>query len=189
MEQPAKAAVVRIEIKHIRSPIWRRVAVPVTMNLKDLHDVIQTAMGWFGCHLWEFEVGDRAYGEPDLDGDGWGRRICDARSLRLSRLVESGVKTFGYTHDFGDGWEHRVTVRSIQEAEPGVLYPRLLAGKRRCPPEDVGGVPGYYDFLEAIADPRSQESREMLEWYGESYDPEDFDQEGTATAMAAMATR
>ncbi len=54
-------------------------------------------------------------------------------------------------------------------------YPVCIGGKRGCPPEDVGGVWRYQDFLEAISDPRHPEHDERLEWTGGAFDPEGFD--------------
>lgn len=189
MSQHEDIAVLRIELEEIEPLIWRRVAVPAAMNLKSLHDVIQAAMGWFNYHLWEFEVGDRAYGVPDPDGIDWGKRTYKAQSLRLSRLVESGVRAFGYAYDFGDDWHHRVVVEAVETAEPDVHYPWFLGGERRCPPEDVGGVPGYYDFLDAIAKPRSRQGRSLLDWYGGPYDPDDIDEEQIPITLKRIASR
>lgn len=189
MSRPDDIIVLRIELKEIEPLIWRRVAVPAAMTLKSLHDVIQAAMGWFNSHLWEFEAGDRAYDVPDPDGIDWGKRTYKAQSLRLSQLIGRGVREFGYTYDFGDGWRHRIVVDAVQKAEPGVLYPRFLGGERRCPPEDVGGVPGYYDFLDAIAKPRSQEGRSLLDWYGAPYDPDNIEEEQIAITLKRIAKR
>ena len=179
-----KVADIRIELAGIRPPIWRRVAVPVEMHLAELHMVIQTAMGWLNSHLWEFDVADHTYGVQDpLDGSMWGEHVGDARTLRLSRVIDLDVTKFEYLYDFGDSWQHRVIVRSVHKAEPGVTYPRLLAGKRCCPPEDVGGVPGYCAFLEALANPEEAENGELLEHYRDSFDPETIDTEAISARL------
>ena len=61
------------------------------------------------------------------------------------------------------------------QAERGKRYPICLEGARHCPPEDVGGTPGYEEFLEAIADPEHERHDEFLTWVGGSFDPEEFD--------------
>jgi hypothetical protein len=80
-----------------------------------------------------------------------------------------------YEYDFGDGWEHGIQLEKIVGPEPGVHYPRCLAGRRACPPEDCGGVWGYAELLEILADPRHPEHAERLEWLGGPIDPEAFD--------------
>lgn len=91
----------------------------------------------------EFQVGDRRYGTPLPDDDGWGARIADDNNIKLSSLVEKDVDRFLYIYDFGDDWRHEVVIEGVRPAEPGVAYPVFVAGARRCPPEDCGGPPGY----------------------------------------------
>ena len=187
---PTRVADIRIELADIRPPIWRRVAVPLDMSLADLHMVIQVAMGWFNSHLWEFEIDGRSCGVSGLkDEPVWGDEILDARSLRLGRLIERGVTKFNYLYDFGDSWRHRIIVRSVEPAGRGMSYPRFLAGKRRCPPEDVGGVPGYRHFIDALANPDNAENSELLKWYGAPYDPESLDTEKIAAALTGIGDR
>src|SRR3954451_3319534 len=99
----------------------------------------------------------------------------DERTVRLSQVVGGGIKTFTYTYDFGDNWEHTIQVEKTPAAEPGVRYPRCLAGKRACPPEDCGGPWGYGDFLEAVRNPEHEQPEDMKEWVGGEFDPEAFD--------------
>jgi hypothetical protein len=180
-------AVLRIEIAYIEPLIWRRIAVPTSMNLKALHKVIQAAMGWLDYHLWEFTVDERRYGIPIPDDPDWNRRIDNAASTKLSALLTTGVTEFGYMYDFGDDWEHRIIVEAIKPAEAGESYPRFLGGERRCPPEDCGGPPGYFEFIENIAGERGKKAKEALEWYGGPYDPEDIDEQNIATAFMRLA--
>lgn len=89
-----------------------------------------------------------------------------------------------YEYDFGDGWEHTIEVQKIYEPEPGVKYPVCLAGKKACPPEDCGGIWGYYDLLNAIADPKHEMHAEMVEWLGDSFNPDAFDLDEVNTVLA-----
>jgi hypothetical protein len=115
-----------------------------------------------------------AYSQPDFELDESGVEVEDENKVSLWRLV--GLRdSFIYEYDFGDGWEHEIVVEKVLPVEEGVLYPRCLAGKRACPPEDVGGIWGYEDFLATIKDPKHPERREMLEWAGGSFDPAAFD--------------
>lgn len=170
VEQFAK---LRISLADIAPKIWRRVEVSIDMNLKGLHDVIQAVMDWRDYHLFEFHVGDKIYGRPEPDDD-YGREVLQARLAKLHSLLRNGIKRFEYVYDFGDDWEHLIVIEAVADADPALKYPRFLDGARRAPPEDVGGVPGYYDFIEAVTNPRHREHRQMVEWYGGPYDPDDI---------------
>jgi hypothetical protein len=140
-------------------------------------------MGWTNSHLHQFEIAGNRYTDPrfmmdDLDDFG----AIDYSGLRVSDLVaKHGTKLrMGYEYDFGDGWQHEVVLEKVTESEPGIRYPRCIDGERACPPEDVGGVYGFADYVEAITNPNHSEHDDYLEWYG-PFDPAEFD--------AAKATR
>jgi hypothetical protein len=161
----------KITLRDIKPPVWRRVQVK-DCTLPKLHDIIQTCMGWDGYHLHAFDIGGVQYSEPDPDGM---MDAEDERKFKLGQFVRLGYKKFSYTYDFGDNWDHTIQVEKVLDAEPGVRYPRCIAGKRACPPEDCGGPWGYANFLEAIQNPKHPEHEEMLEWAGGEFDPEAFD--------------
>ena len=143
----------KVTLDEVEPPVWRQLEVPGDITIAKLHSVIQLAMGWLDYHLHEFRIGEVAYGEPDPEFDD-DREVKDDRRARLSRAVHGAGVEFVYLYDFGDGWTHRVVVEHIRPPEPRIRYPRVLAGARACPPEDVGGPDGYVDFLEAIAYPK-----------------------------------
>lgn len=166
----------KITLSGSKPPIWRRVLVPASATFYDLNEIILESMGWLGGHLWEFEVGDHLYGPrgPDLD---WGDEPPqDARKTRLYEVLGGPGTTFRHFYDFGDGWVHNVRVEKLLEPEPGVTYPRCVAGKRACPPEDCGGIWRYYELLKIAADPSHPDHKETVAWLGpERLDPEKFD--------------
>jgi hypothetical protein len=109
------------------------------------------------------------FGDPtELDGQ-------DEDAVTLAEVCPKVKSKLIYEYDFGDGWQHTVEVQKIVEPEPGVEYPVCLAGKKACPPEDCGGVWGYYDLLETVANPKHENHDDMLEWLGDDFDPEAFD--------------
>ena len=179
---------IRIALNDIEPEIWRRVAVSLDLNLKDLHDVIQAVMGWQDYHLFEFAIGEKVYGLPDPEWD-YGRKIFNAKLAKLETFVALGVDAFGYVYDMGDNWQHTVTVESVEPADTAQKYPLFIDGARRAPPEDVGGVPGYYEFIEAVSKPRHREHKRMLEWYGRPYDPNDIDLIITRLRLGDIAKR
>ena len=174
-------SILRIELADIEPLIWRRIAVRNTTDLQTLHHIIQAAMGWLDSHLWEFEVDETTYGRPDPDAASWGHVVEPASSASLARIIESGATSFGYTYDMGDHWEHLISIERLENAEAGESYPLYLGGERRCPPEDCGGVPGYYEFIDIISGPDkgkgSRKKKEALNWYGRPYDPDVIDEE------------
>jgi len=123
-------ATVRIELRHTDPSIWRQVEVPTSITLKVLHDVIQAVMGWFDCHLWEFTIGKQRYGLPM--GDDWGTApLIAADKVRLRDVLKPRKTIIDYVYDFGDGWEHRLTVTGVRAGEPGVSLLSALYRRRK----------------------------------------------------------
>jgi hypothetical protein len=180
-------AVLRIELEDIEPLIWRRVALCTSMSMKAVHRVIQAAMGWLDYHLWEFTANEHKYGMLIPDDPDWNERIKDAAKTKLSALLTTGVKEIGYVYDMGDNWQHRIIVEKLKAAEPGASYPQFLGGERRCPPEDCGGFPGYYEFLENIASKQSTERKAALDRYGGPYNPDDIGEQKIITALKRLA--
>jgi hypothetical protein len=164
---------IKITLKNIKPPVWRRLQVPSDFGLEKLHTVIQIAMGWSNSHLHQFTAGDTYYGEPDPDYDD--DVMKSENGVTISQLVSGEGARFNYEYDFGDSWKHEILVEKILPMEKGTRYPVCIKGKRACPPEDVGGVWGYADFLETITDPKDPEYEDTLEWAGGDFDPETFD--------------
>jgi Plasmid pRiA4b ORF-3-like protein len=94
--------------------------------------------------------------------------------VRLSELLNQRGAKANYTYDFGDSWEHSIRVEKVLPAKPGVVVPQCTGGELNAPPEDCGGLPGYYNLLEAILDPEHDQHEELLDWIGGSFDPEFF---------------
>lgn len=164
-----------IALKHIVPKISRRVLVDSSRTLEHLHEVIQAAMGWYNCHLFQFMPSGRNgsyYGIPHPD---FGEDMLDARKAKISKFLAAPTDKILYEYDFGDSWEHLVTVKKVHDPEPGRKYPVCLSGKRNCPPEDCGGPWGYGALLEALADPKHPEHEDMMDWTGGDFDAELFD--------------
>lgn len=178
---------IKITLRDSKPPIWRRVELPAAITLSQLHQVIQAAMGWYDSHLHQFVVGEDYYGVPDPEDF---REVRDERRVKFNQILTEPKQKLVYEYDFGDNWQHIVLLEKIVSPEPGVTYPRCTAGKRACPPEDVGGVWGYDSFLEAIRDPANPEHEEMLDWVGGEFDPEEFDlDEVNRIGRSSIATR
>jgi hypothetical protein len=169
---PTRIYVLRLELEGVEPLIWRRLQVPTSITLPRLHSVLQVAMGWTDSHLHSFSIGDRDYSNAEeLDE----LNMLDVKGRKLEALLGDTIREFEYEYDFGDSWHHRIVVESMTEPKVDRPFPLCVAGERACPPEDVGGIPGYLDFLEVIANPNHEEHESMLAWVGGAFDPEGFD--------------
>jgi hypothetical protein len=180
---PVKIYQIKITLRGSRPAIWRRFLVRSDTSLARLHDVVQRVMGWTDSHLHQFNFGGKEYGVPDED-ESEDNRLLDERKYRLSDIIVGG--SFGYLYDFGDEWDHALEVEEIRPQEEKVRYPMCLDGARACPPEDVGGMSGYEDFLEAIKNPKHPEHEDRVEWIGGSFDPEALDVDEVNRALRAL---
>ena len=93
-----------------------------------------------------------------------GSRTASERKARLFNVLGRAGTKARYTYDFGDNWEHQIVVEKRLAPEPGRAYPACLAGERHGPPEDCGGIPGFYNLLEAISDPEHEQHDDLVEW-------------------------
>ena len=104
-------------------------------------------------------------------------------------MVGRGVADFEYTYDFGDNWQHRVVIEHVGVADPDVDYPHYLGGERTAPPEDVGGPPGFFDFVKAMANSRHPSHKDVIRWYGRPFNPRDFGESAVATTVRDIAAK
>ena len=169
----------KFTLRDSKPPIWRRVVACSDFTFADLHDLIQLAMGWMNSHLHEFRKGQNiVIGDPDLD-EGFGQEILDESKIRLDSILKQEKQKILYMYDFGDGWEHDILLEKILPYNAQTPLPHCVKGKRACPPEDVGGVWGYEDFLEAIGDSWHPDHADMLDWIEGHFDPDAFDLDET----------
>ncbi|RBQ15795.1 plasmid pRiA4b ORF-3 family protein [Spongiactinospora rosea] len=174
---------IKVTLDGIRPPIWRRLEVPSAITLRDLHEVVQAAFGWEDYHMWVFDspLGRHGITDPEL-------KIADASAVLLHEAIPAVGDRLQYTYDFGDNWKHTIQVQAVAPAASDIAYPRCLAGRRACPPEDCGGAWGYGYLLEILADPDHDEHRERLRWLGIAsdgdFDSEAFDLAATNDALS-----
>ncbi len=175
----------KITLKETDPPIWRRIQVK-DCTLDKLHEHIQTAMGWTNSHLHQFMIGGVVHGDPELLCEGWVDETppVNSRRTKVSKIIpKDGSRfAFDYEYDFGDSWEHEILFEGCLPAEKGTRYPLCVEGERACPPEDVGGVWSFAEFLKAIADPIHKRHEELLEWSG-PYNAEQFDAQAATKEM------
>ncbi len=163
---------IKVTLLGTKPPIWRRLLVPASLTLAQLHDVVQTAMGWQGCHMHEFRAGKRYFGKPDPEYRSMGMDpVENERTVRLSDVLRRTGPKLVYTYDLGDSWEHAIVLENQLPVDPSTKCPVCIDGRLACPPEDCGGIPGFYDLVEAIADPKHEQHQELRDWLGHDFDP------------------
>jgi Plasmid pRiA4b ORF-3-like protein len=170
---PTNPLQLKITLRYIAPPIWRRVLVPDNFTLGNFHYVIQRVMGWGGGHLHEFRMPARGFGPPLRT---FGHEGEDEDSTRLRDVLVRKGQMLHYEYDFGDGWLHGILLEAILPLDPDRRYPVCVAGARACPPDDCGGPPGDERLLDALRDPSKPHNAELLERCG-GWDPESFDVE------------
>ena len=132
-------------------------------------------------------------------GECAGDRICHSagtrigsdagrneRTVRLAAILGRVGSKAIYTYDFGDSWEHSIVLEKRLPVDPNTTYPICTDGQLACPPEDCGGVPGFYDLVEALADPNHERHEEMLDWVGDDFDPQAFSVDNVNRMLAPM---
>lgn len=157
-----------VTLEYVRPTVKRRIEVPDTLSFLGLHEVIQAALGWTDTHLFEFQVGELTISVPDDDfmpsATQW-----DATQHTIQEVHWKAGFTFQYLYDFGDDWRHTIVVG---EQVDQVDRPQLLSGTGPCPPEDVGGPPGYAEFVLAWAESHHPEHQAMRQWAQGRYETE-----------------
>lgn len=181
-EEP-NAVQIKVTLYDIEPPIWRRLVVPLTTTLFELHHILQAAMGWTDSHLHQFEIGGLRYGDLEMlkqdrfEGDA---QAFDANEVRLRdfQFRYDDGPFFVYVYDFGDDWRHTVQIEKLLAVKPAPKTATCTEGARSCPPEDVGGPPGYFEFVRVLLSPvpdEIEEQRHLKRWSGGKLDPERFD--------------
>ena len=166
----------KITLKGSKPPIWRRVLVSSRIELEQLHHVIQTVFGWQNCHLHQFIDSSTFYQPGGGDDDFFSMmEVEDSNGLRICDLLRWEQEKVGYEYDFGDSWLHTVLLEKVLKSGPKQTLPLCTKGKRACPPEDCGGIYGYYHLIETLSGPDCDEKKELLEWNEGPIDPEFFD--------------
>lgn len=172
--EPQRIYQLHVALDEMQPTIWRRLWVTDILTLAKLDRVIQAAMGWTNSHLHEFEIAGQRYGIPDDEWPDDNPPLDDRRS-HVGTVLGDSVTQFTYTYDFGDHWQHTVRVEKHLAPNEINTWPTCLAGQNACPPEDVGGIGGYMEFIEAIRNPSHEEHVAMWRWCRGPFDPARFD--------------
>jgi hypothetical protein len=177
--------VLRIVLAHSEPVIWRAVVIPEAYTLEQLHRVIQLSFSWLDYHLYNFRVGKRRFERPESELERE-----NAEAVTLASLGLKKGSRFTYEYDFGDGWDHEITVEEVlalPEPDGFEFLPRLAGGERAGPPEDSGGMHLYMELLEILKDPAHPEYEERQEWMPPGFDSERFDLAAADHALTLAA--
>lgn len=179
----ATAYVLRVELRDLKPAIWRDVWVAPSATLRQLHSIIQAAMGWRNGHLHGFAIpgtgrAGRYWGVPPhqrfeprqaQDGMGFGDPANDDTRTRLEQVLQTPKDKLLYLYDYGDDWEHVITLKKVVTTpEP---LPLLASAAYTCPPEDCGGPPGFMQLAQTLNDPHDPEHADMRAWVDEMQGP------------------
>lgn len=173
-----------VELVDSHPPIWRSFQVPGQFTLAQLHEILQTVMGWQNCHPHLFRLGAKRYGVPALKQRP---PVEDEATITLSEVLSPRSQPLFYTYDPADGWLHQIELDRTFKAEPDQVYPVCLDGERACPPEKSGGVWGYEGLLDRLSDHDDPHYEELLEQIGLDFDPEKFDAKKVNKVLKTLA--
>ncbi|HDR8983170.1 plasmid pRiA4b ORF-3 family protein [Burkholderia vietnamiensis] len=181
-----------VQLLYIEPHIWRRIVVEGPDSLRKLHHILQAAFGWEDTHLHDFLIDGKTYAQFDIEA---GLEFMDLtktfddRKAKLGKVLRPDSRII-YRYDFGDGWDHQIVIENIETIEDESWgESRVIDGARACPPEDVGGAPGYEMFLTTLRDsPDSEEADHYRQWIGPGFDPELFDIRAANAALMRLAT-
>lgn len=169
----------KISLLGIEPEIWRRIQISDLCTFWTLHVAIQDAMGWQDCHMHEFIITDTSSNQElhvgipfDDDPDEY-RPLAGWELMVRHYLQENPIMS--YIYDFGDNWMHRIEFEGAYDKVANNQYPVCLDGQRNCPPEDVGSITGYTNFLKSLKNKRHPQHKINLRWIGGKFDPEQFD--------------
>ena len=177
---------VRIDLKGADPQVRRRVDMPVSASLDSLHHVIQAVMDWEYAHMHEFVIAKQRFCDPEFLEYDYTSNVLSTYESDLADIIKRGIKKLTYTYDFGDNWQHEINLGRVRDSKEGEEFPTLVSASGRCPPEDCGGVYGYWRLLDVLSDPSHEDYEEMNEWYGD-LDPEDPDEPGIRDRLQRFA--
>lgn len=170
---PKKIYQIQIALKEAKPKIWRRVLVDSDILLVDFHRIIQTTMGWKNSHLHVFSDGIQEYAPKEFEIE----YTIDSRTISLDKILKAEKSKIKYEYDFGDSWEHTITLEKILPPDSQIQIPKCIAGKRNCPPENCGGAWRYSDIIDILKQPKHEEYKSYIEWLGDDFDPEYFNKD------------
>jgi len=173
-----KVLQLQISLQVLPQPdIQRVLLIPDDINFFELHCIIQLAFGWTNSHSHEFRIPGKAkevignilnMEEADMP------KVLDSRKIKVREFLKTG-SVIQYEYDFGDSWNHVITVEDILDCAHAAVDPVCISGKGNCPPEDCGSIHGFNELVEAMKKGKGEVFDDFVVWLGQRYYPEEFD--------------
>lgn len=156
--------------------VTRSFLVPIDMSFSALNDVLQVGFGWTDTHLHEFVFSGYGFSVGTMENDSINTRpelfglpeMHDEDTTALCDVLPS-IRRFTYLYDFGDGWEHVITVGEVGYVD-GPPRATCTKGRGMTPPEDCGGSHGYAQMRKILKDPTHEEYKEHSMWAKYDFD-------------------
>ncbi|MEO6733960.1 MAG: plasmid pRiA4b ORF-3 family protein [Ferruginibacter sp.] len=165
-----------VSLQNSKPQIWRSILVNSHTTFFELHHIIQIVMGWKNYHLFEFNLDGYRIGMIEENEEGYQlNRPLDATKILLTDILSLEKDSFQYNYDFGDCWVHEITLEQTLQRDEKQTYPICIKGEMNCPPEDCGGIHGFYDMLKILNNKKHPEHKDTRNWIGKKYAPESFD--------------
>lgn len=184
---------ITVTLRDATPRVFRTLEIPANLPLDRLHETLQAAFGWHNAHLYQFCVGEpyqmggKRWVMPDFVDDP--EDLPADKTTLVQALDKAADAGLTYLYDFGDDWEHEITATPPTTADPAQTYPCLTEIAGACPPEDIGGPPGYDLFVQAMADPKHPEHKDLKAWYGGSFDPTRPNEKALKANVTKLAKR
>lgn len=184
---------ITVTLRDVAPKVTRTLEVPADIPLDRLHETLQAAFGWHNAHLYQFCIGEpyqwgaERWVMPDFV-DSPEDLPADKTTLAQA-MDKAGDAGLAYLYDLGDDWEHEIAASSPTAADPAKTYPRLTEVTGGCPPEDIGGPPGYEMFKEAMTNPKHPEHKDLKTWYGGPFDPAKPNEKALKANVTKLAKR
>lgn len=171
---------IKCKLLHTRPAVFRTIFVDSNISFYELHHILQISMGWGNYHLFNFRYHDYWIELPNVEDEVYQEfsrfQKIDPRTITLNEFFISPKSKINYTYDFGDSWDHEIQLQKILSPDASINLPYCIKGKYACPPEDCGSIPGYYNIIEIMNNPKHPEYKEYVEWLGSvPYNMEEFD--------------
>lgn len=170
----------KIELTETNPLVWRKVLVPSNYNFWDLHVAIQDSMGWLDYHLHHFEIKGKGkhkeskIGIPDFERFDELPEVFPGWEIPVMNYFNDLGVTAKYLYDYGDSWRHSIKLEGYIVKEKGIKYPTCIDGELACPPEDCGGISGYYELQKTLSNPNDEDYEQMRSWVGDDWDAKKF---------------
>ena len=168
---------VKVSLDDSEPLIWRRLDLRSDLTLNVVHQAIQSAFGWWDCHLNRFTLGGDGWDrtsqvfacQEDLDESDVDEEAVLDSTVRLDETLQEPGYVLHYLYDYGDNWELTIRLEEVLPCPPGTASAVCVAGERAAPPEDCGHLVTAAELAEVLDDPSAFDLDEVNAALTQSY--------------------